>query len=126
MVVVEQSLAERVAVIIEDYVLDLGRRFAAVYGERGPALHGQKLQEDLGRIRKRLGGERYRQVSDIMAAAFATGGGSGDLARHGEWIALLLEQYYDPMYEYQLAQRGGEVLFRGDRDAVVNWAAGAG
>ena len=126
MVVVEQSVSERVDVIVEDYVLDLGRRFQALYGEQGPALHGQKLQQDLGRIRKRLGGERHQQVSDTMTAAFAAQGGSGDLALHREWIATLLEQYYDPMYEYQLAQREGEVLFRGSRDAVIDWAAGAG
>lgn len=124
MAVVEQSLADRVEVIIEDYVLDLGRRFAAEHGEFGPGLHREKLQDDLGRIRKRLGGERYQRVSDIMAAAFLAQDESGDLALHREWISVLLEQYYDPMYEYQLAQRGGEVVFRGSRDDVVAWAAG--
>ena len=124
MAVVEQSLAERVEVIIEDYVLDLGRRFAAEHGESGPDLHREKLQDDLGRIRKRLGGERHQQISDIMAAAFVAQDESGDLALHRDWITALLEQYYDPMYEYQLAQRGGEVVFRGSRDEVVAWAAG--
>ena len=44
------------------------------------------------------------------------------MAGHREWIAFLLEHYYDPMYEYQLQQRDGRVLFRGDREAVINWA----
>jgi tRNA 2-selenouridine synthase len=126
MVVVEESLAERVEVIVEDYVVDLGRRFASLFGERGPAAHSEKLQNDLARIRKRLGGERYQQVSATMAAAFAAQHASGDLSLHREWIVTLLERYYDPMYEYQLAQRKGEVIFRGGRDAVVTWAAGAG
>jgi tRNA 2-selenouridine synthase len=125
MAVVEQSLAERVQVIIEDYVMDLGQRFAARYGERGPALHREKLQDDLGRIRKRLGGERHQQVSDAMAAGFAAQDGGAGVSAHREWITTLLEHYYDPMYEYQLSQRDGEVLFRGSRDAVVDWAAGA-
>ncbi|MEE4146437.1 MAG: tRNA 2-selenouridine(34) synthase MnmH [Halieaceae bacterium] len=124
MAVVEQGLAERVEVIVEDYVLDLGRRFAAVYGESGFARHREKLQDDLGRIRKRLGGERYQWVSDRMADAFLAQDESGDLALHREWIAALLEQYYDPMYEYQLAQRGGQIVFRGSRDEVVAWATG--
>jgi len=125
MVVVEQSLAERVQVIIEDYVVDLGRRYAGQFGERGPDLHRQKLQDDLRRIRKRLGGERHQQVAGLMDEAFGEQGDSGSLSLHGQWIAILLEQYYDPMYEYQLAQRGGQTLFRGSRDAVVDWAAGA-
>ena len=124
MVVVEQSLAERVQIIVEDYVLDLGQRYAALYGEAGPARHSAKLQDDLGRIRKRLGGERHRRIGEQMARAFALQWSSGDLGQHREWIAALLEQYYDPMYEYQLAQRMGEVLFSGSREAVIAWAQG--
>jgi tRNA 2-selenouridine synthase len=124
MAVVEQSLAERVDVVIEDYVVDLGRRYDALYGREGPARHSEKLQHDLGRIRKRLGGERFAQVSGLMTDAFAEQARNGNLALHREWIVCLLEQYYDPMYEYQLAQRGGEQLFRGNRDAVVAWATG--
>jgi hypothetical protein len=26
------------------------------------------------------------------------------------WVAALLEYYYDPMYEFQLAKREGQVL----------------
>jgi tRNA 2-selenouridine synthase len=122
MVIVEQTLEERVEVIVEDYVLDLGRRFARAHGAQGPARHREKLQSDLDRIRKRLGGERHRRVSELMDAAFAGQRNGGQLDLHREWITLLLDQYYDPMYDYQLAQRGGEVLFRGNREAVVAWA----
>lgn len=126
MVVVEQSLAQRVDVIVEDYIVDLGQRYAALHGSEGATLHAAKLQTDLERIRKRLGGERHRQVSELMAAAFARQHASGDLALHRQWITALLEQYYDPMYEYQLSQRAGKVLYRGDRQAVIDWAAGSG
>jgi tRNA 2-selenouridine synthase len=125
MAVVEESLAQRVEVIVEDYVLDLGERFAAAYGAAGTLRHREKLQDDLGRIRKRLGGERHQQVSQLMTAAFAAQDASGELDLHRQWISALLQKYYDPMYEYQLGQREGEVLFRGSRDAVVDWAAGA-
>ena len=124
MVVVEQTLAERVEVILEDYVVDLGQRFVMIYGEQGPARHREKLQSDLQRIQKRLGGERHRQVSDLMDAAFAWQLDRGQLDLHRQWITLLLDQYYDPMYEYQLGQRAGGVLFRGNREAAVEWACG--
>ena len=126
MLVVEQSLDERIDVVIEDYVIDLGRRYAALHGEEGMSLHSEKLQQDLSRIRKRLGGERYQAASELMAAAFEQQRQSGDLAGHRAWIGALLEQYYDPMYEYQLAQRQGQQLFGGDRDAVVAWAVERG
>ena len=119
MLVVEQSLEQRVDVVIEDYVLDLGKRYTELHGDDGARRHSEKLQDDLLRIRKRLGGERHQQVSAVMAGAFAAQWRDGDLSLHREWIRFLLENYYDPMYEYQLAQREGNQLFSGDRDAVV-------
>jgi tRNA 2-selenouridine synthase len=34
----------------------------------------------------------------------------------------LLEQYYDPMYDYQLGNAAERVVFRGDTTAVRDWA----
>jgi len=122
LLIVEQSLEGRIDVVIEDYVVDLGRRYQELYGEDGASLHSEKLQGDLARIRKHLGGLQYQQVSDMMAAAFARQWQDRDLCGHRQWIALLLEKYYDPMYEYQLSERAGERLFCGDRQAVIAWA----
>jgi tRNA 2-selenouridine synthase len=122
MVVVEQSLNERIDVVIEDYVVDLGRRYELLFGEDGARLHCEKLQSDLERIRNRLGGLRCQTVSELMTLAFERQWQAADLSGHRHWIAVLLEKYYDPMYEYQLSNRGGEQLFTGDRQAVVRWA----
>jgi tRNA 2-selenouridine synthase len=122
MLIVEQSLEERIDVVIEDYVVDLGRRYTLLLGEEGPHVHAAKLLDDLARIRKRLGGERYQHVSELMSAAFDKQWLEADLSLHRLWVAFLLEKYYDPMYEYQLSQRSGARLFSGDRDAVVAWA----
>ena len=119
MLVVEQSLEQRVDIVVEDYVLDLGRRYGALHSADGAQLHSAKLQDDLARIRKRLGGERYQRISALMEEAFQLQWREGDLSLHREWVAFLLEKYYDPMYEYQLSQRAGEQLYRGDREAVI-------
>ena len=123
MVLLEQSLDERIDVVIEDYIIDLGERYQQLYGEQGAKLHAEKLQADLLKIRKRLGGERHQQMSQVMAHAFDQQHANGGLEGHRQWIGFLLERYYDPMYEYQLEQRVGEVLFRGDRKAVLAWAS---
>jgi tRNA 2-selenouridine synthase len=122
MAVVEQTMAQRVDVVVHDYVLDLGRRFAAAHGEQGAALHAEKMQADLSRIRKRLGGDRHQLVSSLMAAAFDKQWQNGDLSLHREWVAALLDQYYDAMYDYQLSLRSGRELFRGTQAQVVSWA----
>jgi tRNA 2-selenouridine synthase len=122
MVLVEERLESRIDIVLEDYVVDLGRRYALQFGEEGPALHSAKLQGDLARLRRRLGGLLQQEVSTLMFAAFAQQEQDDDVSAHRQWIALLLQQYYDPMYEYQLSRRTGERLFRGDRQAVLDWA----
>ena len=122
MAVVEETLDDRIDVVIEDYVLDLGRRYVELCGEDGPRLHAERLQDDLLRIRKRLGGQQQQNVSALMAEAFEQQWQHADLGAHRHWIAVLLEKYYDPMYEYQLSKRAGKQLFRGDRQAVIAWA----
>lgn len=125
MFVVEHSVSERVEIVIADYVLDLGRRFAQVHGEEGAQLHRAKLQADLYRIRKRLGGVRYQQISSLLDSAFEQQWSSADVSFHSSWIEALLTTYYDPMYEYQLGKRTGKILFRGTRAEVVARAAEA-
>jgi len=120
--VVEESLPRRVDVVLQDYIVDLGRRYLLLHGEEGSNIHREKLQGDLARIARRLGGERLKQVSAMMDSAFDNQWRGGDVAGHRDWIAFLLQHYYDPMYDYQLTQREGRVLFRGHRDAVLTWA----
>lgn len=123
MLVVEESLAQRVEVILEDYIVDLGERYTASEGVlEGPALHRTRLLEGLDRIRKRLGGERHQAIRTLMERAFAQQRASGEVDEHRAWISALLEAYYDPMYSYQLSQRAGTTLFQGRRDEVISFA----
>lgn len=119
MLVIEESLARRVDVVIEDYVVDLGARYRQAFGEHGDARHQQRLTSDTDRISRRLGGERTARVQKTMERAFA----SKELAAHRHWIEILLAEYYDPMYRYQMEKRQGSVLFRGTREEVQQRAA---
>ena len=44
MAVVEQSLAERIDVVLEDYVVDLGSRYRGFHGDGRDALHRQNCR----------------------------------------------------------------------------------
>jgi len=122
--IVEEPIERRVDAVVEDYVVDLGARYAASYGVKGASQHQQKLQGDLARIRKRLGGALQQSLSETMAEAFASQASNGSLDGHREWVRVLLADYYDPMYDYQLSRRTGERLFCGNRDEVVAWVEG--
>jgi tRNA 2-selenouridine synthase len=120
--VLEHSLEERIEVVIDDYIVDLGRRFQEQHGEEGPVHHRERLLGDLARTRKRLGGERYSAIAALMEKAFEEQQKTGNVEAHAAWIRRLLEDYYDPMYRYQLQQRAGERLFVGTRDEVLSFA----
>lgn len=121
LVVIEEDFESRINVLVDDYVLDLGRRFQEVFAEGGPERHRDKLLNDLSRIKKRLGSERHQKTSALLAQAFIEQQATDSLQLHREWIAILLGEYYDPMYQYQLARRRGEVLFRGSRQEIADW-----
>ena len=115
LLLVEEPVESRVQVIYEDYVVDLGERYAARYPLDGAGRHSQHLREGLARIRKRLGGALYAEIDGTMAEAFQR----SDSALHRRWIEQLLVQYYDHMYDYQMQQREGEILARGSRDEII-------
>lgn len=115
LVVLEYGLEDRVQVVLEDYILDLGARYQRAYGDAGAAMHRDRLLGDLERTRKRLGGARYQDIAALMRAAFDRQEQSGDAQSHRDWIRPMLEDYYDPMYRYQLSKREGQRLCSGDR-----------
>lgn len=118
LLLLEYPLEQRVQVVFEDYVIDLGERFAKVYGDTGITHHRERLLGDLARTQKRLGGERYQHILKLMDSAFDTQASTGSAEGHRAWIERMLADYYDPMYAYQLSRRAGEILCVGDRESL--------
>lgn len=115
----EDSLENRVERILNDYVVDLCAEFVALYGnDDGFAAFAQRLQTSLAKLAKRLGGERYQRLAAIMDEALARQRG-GAIELHRAWIAALLAEYYDPLYQSQRQNRGRHVEFSGDQNAVA-------
>lgn len=121
---VEMPLAFRVERVLEEYVVEMAAAFLERDTQRGWEDFEHYLCESLRRIRKRLGGLRAQQLEALMRAAVAAQRGGGDLDPHREWIRRLLCEYYDPMYDYQLQRNAGRIVFRGDYEAVRDWARG--
>ena len=107
-VVLEVPFEERVENIFRDYVT-----LALAAGETKTALC-LRYRAALARLRKRLGDQRWRELDEAIGIAFE----SGESAAHGEWIAGLLQSYYDPMYDFQLEKKRDRVVFSGTRADV--------
>ena len=118
----EDSLEGRVERILGDYVIDLCAEFIAVHGqEQGFGLYAERLQQGLGNILKRLGGERHQRLAAIMQAALAEQARGAGVDQHRGWIEGLLVEYYDPMYAFQRDSKDKRIEFCGDQAAVVEY-----
>jgi len=121
MVMIEEPLDARVDVIHRDYITGLLAEFEAFEAEGAFARFAEFLTSALYRLRKRLGGLNYQKINELLLFAIEEHDKDGNVAAHKAWIEALLTDYYDPMYDYQLAQKTQNILFCGSRGDVVNW-----
>ncbi len=105
LVLLEVTIEERIANIRGEYVE------APLAGGMPSEQLQARLVESLDRIRKRLGGDRHRNIRAALDRGFRDGD-------HDAWIRLLLDWYYDPMYDYQLRGKRNRIVFRGGTAAV--------
>ena len=125
MVLLECELSKRLEITIKEYVLDAQREYGSEYGtERGLEEWLTFMQNRVYRIRKRLGGERLKRVQQLLEEAYRHQLDHDDLSLHKEWIELLLTEYYDPMYDYQIEKSGRAIVFRGEEKEVLEYLQG--
>ena len=122
-IILEYPLEQRVTNIREDYIANSWPLYQQHYQETAKDTFSSFVLDNLARIKKRLGGIRYKKINDSFTLAlnhlFATG--ESDLFNEG--VSLLLVEYYDPMYQYQLQKKQPEVLFRGTEPEILAWVA---
>ena len=113
-VVIEESLEYRLEHIYQEYIIDMTAQYQATYGvEQGFIGFSKYLEQGLFKIRKRLGTQRYSQLNEIQGVALMKQQ-NGQLHYHLDWLKQLLNEYYDPMYQYQLGLKAERVVFRGN------------
>lgn len=118
-VVVEEPLDQRLARISQLYFADMAERYCAAYGEDlGWEKYSNYLKQGLFALRKRLGLGRYTVLQQMLDDALIQQLSTGKIALHLNWLSILLTEYYDPMYQYQLNKKKDRVIFRGDYQSV--------
>ena len=125
LVILNATLDERIANTRREYVDDALAEYRRHYGGKaGFDRWAACLLDSLDRIRRRLGGTRHQALRAMMERAIAVHRDHGDTAPHDEWIEPLLVDYYDPMYDYQIARNAGHIVFEGDAAVVRRYLAG--
>lgn len=113
-VMLEVSEEERNQVSIDEYITDTQLSFDDVYGEeQGETELAKHLLGSLEKIKKRLGGVRYKAARQQMQDAIDLRKDTGSTKGFVSLVNDLLVDYYDPMYDYQSSGKQNRVVFRG-------------
>lgn len=120
-ILLERELDERVNIIREDYIETSWPLYQQQHYHRAEEKFSAFVLGNLDRIRNRLGGERHRTVHAMFSQALKDLFSTGEAAGFDEGIRLLLVDYYDPMYRYQLQKKPVDILFSGNEQAILEW-----
>ena len=122
---IETGLEQRVEHTYENYILDKLREWQRHAGdEEGFRQFADELLASLSGLKRRLGGWRHQQLQALMQSAIDAHL-AGDALGHKLWIRVMLREYYDPMYAYQLERKADRVVFKGSYEQVLDYLARA-
>lgn len=122
--ILECDMPTRIQNCIDDYVFDLLSRYSAQVGRReGFIAFRNHHRNSLSRIRKRFGLENYHRALELLESAMDKHENLDDVSGYDVFIELLLSEYYDPMYDYQLNKKLERVTFKGNAKDILDWTA---
>ena len=120
-IILETPMAERVEITFEEYVTQALSQYKIVYGSYGTKQWFDDASAGLDRIQKRFGTERYAKLKIAFNDAYLLQELTGELTQHKVWIEILLREYYDPMYDYQIEKSEVPIVFRGSATEILAW-----
>jgi len=121
-VVLVETMQNRIRVAEQDYIIDLYELYTSTLGDQAGAMQfADHHRNALHRIRKRFGGANYARALQLFNTAFDNHRKTGTTGQYHPYVELLLNDYYDPMYEYQFQSKNRQVLFTGNKSDIAEW-----
>lgn len=119
--ILECDMNQRVANCFDDYVPDLLARYQRQLGEKnGFDAYTEHHRNSLSRIQKRFGGANYKKSRMLLDSAITAHRMHDDTTAYQPFIEMLLREYYDPMYDYQLSKKAERIVFRGTQEQILD------
>ena len=114
LVVIEEPYEARLERLAKEYVIEMLAEFNNIEKQSPFICFSNYLLQSLKNIQKRLGPERYANTHHAMQEALQLHEKRDDISGHYDWLRIILDNYYDPMYEDQLKKREEFISFRGN------------
>jgi len=123
-IVLDVPLEERVDISLQAYVLELQDMYTDKLGvDAGVDAFAEHHRSGLQKISKRFGATRVAATLSLFEAALHQQRQTGLVEGYRPYIATLLNDYYDPMYDYQINQKKRPTLMRGNANEIHQWLA---
>lgn len=131
-IILEAPLDERIEVSLQAYVLDLQAMYVSTLQKSVPVaevldqalvLFATHHRDSLQKIQKRFGGKNTARAVELFEKALRLQREKNCLAGYRDYISLLLTDYYDPMYDYQIKKKDRSILLRGSAADIRQWIA---
>ncbi|WP_369312023.1 tRNA 2-selenouridine(34) synthase MnmH [Providencia rettgeri] len=120
--VIDDPFELRLERLKHEYFDQMTDNFIGAYGEEmGWHHYSEYLHHGLFAIRKRLGSRRASELTALLDAALVHQRATGETRAHFSWLCPLLNEYYDPMYRYQLSHKQNRIVFQGTYQEVEQW-----
>tara|TARA_R110001599_G_scaffold103506_2_gene263564 strand:- start:6715 stop:7758 length:1044 start_codon:yes stop_codon:yes gene_type:complete len=120
-VLLKAPLQERIERIRNDYFVDAYQSRLSQGDEAAIAFLDDFIRGALTRIKTRLGGDRYKKLTTLLDHAVTQLINQGSWSKFDDIIAVLLSDYYDPMYAYQLTAKAEHKVFEGSHQEILDW-----
>ena len=122
LVILRASLEERVNITMNEYVYQAQANYENVYVDGTGLDHwADYIRESIMKLKKRLGLENCQKILKVFEDAYNNQLAKGNQEKHRGWVEMLLRDYYDPMYEYQLQKTTHGIIFEGNKDEVLSF-----
>ncbi len=121
LVILCANLEERIQINLNTYVVDMLDSFRKNNKIDGFKQFSNYWKISLSKVQKRLGGLRYKLLSEMLENALAKHQKYADVDLYIPLIKALLTDYYDPMYDYQISNKKDRIVFQGDSKAVIDF-----
>jgi len=119
-IIINTPLEERITNIINEYIIQPLQQCCQTLGDaQGWQCFRQAVLDNLGRIKIRLGGLRFAEMSRSFEASLLAHQAGQPSTVFSPWVSRLLLEYYDPMYDYQLSKSQRKVLLEGSVSEVA-------
>lgn len=119
--ILEVDIESRIQLISEDYILSAWPQYQALYCDSAEIEFSRYIFDNLARIQKRLGGDKYKQVRQCFESALIKFYRDQNPSGFDQGIHTLLVDYYDPMYRYQLSNKAADIIFQGSENDYLDW-----